>query len=228
MRWIHAAGIGLGIAGGAFIGWLARGAASPSAAEAPAGPAAAFAALPDVRQSTTYSCGASVLQAILLYYGIEEREDALMQAARTTEAFGTHPEDILRVAREHGLRAELREGLTLADLEAAAARRVPVVVALQAWTDSPGPDFDWSRAWEDGHYVIVVGLDEANVMVEDPSLLGCRGIIPRAEFLERWHDYEGDPPYDPADRADRAYVRMGMFIESGRPPAPGRPFCRVD
>jgi len=224
MKWTQTAGIGIGIAGGVFVGWLARGAAAPAGAPAPA---AAFAALPDVRQSTTFSCGASVLQAILFYYGIEMREDALMEAARTTEAYGTHPEDILRVAREQGLRAELREGLALSDLEAAAARGVPVVVALQAWTDAPDR-VDWARDWEDGHYVIVVGIDKDNVIVEDPSLLGCRGFIPRPEFLDRWHDYEGEPPFDPKDKADRAYVRMGMFIESGRPPAPGRPFCRVN
>ena len=68
------------------------------------------------------------------------------------------------------------------------------------------------------------GLDAASVYVEDPSLLGCRGIIPRREFLERWHDYEGPPPYGPSRRA---YVRMGLFIE-GRPAHPAHPYCRVD
>jgi predicted double-glycine peptidase len=72
--------------------------------------------------------------------------------------------------------------------------------------------------------VIVLGLDAASVYVEDPSLLGCRGIIPRGEFLERWHDYEGPPPYGPNRRA---YVRMGLFIE-GRPAHPAHPYCRVD
>jgi predicted double-glycine peptidase len=72
--------------------------------------------------------------------------------------------------------------------------------------------------------VIVLGLDADSVYVEDPSLLGCRGIIPRAEFLERWHDYEGRPPFD-AGR--RVYMRMGIFIE-GRPAVPAHPYCRVD
>jgi predicted double-glycine peptidase len=37
--------------------------------------------LPDVRQSKTYTCGPSSLQAVLMYYGIEKREDILAELA---------------------------------------------------------------------------------------------------------------------------------------------------
>ncbi|RPI99790.1 MAG: hypothetical protein EHM31_09480, partial [Candidatus Aminicenantes bacterium] len=40
-------------------------------------PTSLFASVPDVRQSTGYTCGASALQAILAYWGTEEREDRL-------------------------------------------------------------------------------------------------------------------------------------------------------
>jgi predicted double-glycine peptidase len=99
-----------------------------------------------------------------------------------------------------------------------------VICAIQAWSDAEVPGFSWAKAWEDGHYVIVLGLDAKNVYVEDPSLLGSRGMIPRAEFVERWHDYEGKPPYD---KADRAYRAMGIFI-SGLKPAPPPAFARVE
>jgi predicted double-glycine peptidase len=224
---------------GGFLGWKARdffGPPAPPAAFQAAAlktPAAAenrgsgltlLDGVPDVRQSTSFSCGAAALQAVLHYYGVEEREDRLMKELQTSSEEGTHPGDILRVAKAKGLRAALREGLAFDDLQAALDRGIPVIASIQAWKDEDGSAKSWADRWEDGHYVIVLGLDAASVYVEDPSLLGCRGIIPRGEFLERWHDYEGPPPYGPGRRA---YVRMGLFIE-GRPAHPARPYCRVD
>jgi predicted double-glycine peptidase len=218
---------------GGFVGWHARAIFGPPGAPPTATPAPfmnrgtglqLLDGVPDVRQSTAYSCGTAVLQAVLHYYGIEEREDRLMKELNTTAEQGTHPADILRVAKLNGLRAELREGLSFEDLKAALDRGIPVIAAIQAWKDRDKKEPAWENNWEDGHYVIILGLDEASVYVEDPSLLGCRGIIPREEFLARWHDYEGPPPFG-AGR--RAYVRMGIFIE-GRPPAQTHPYCRVD
>jgi predicted double-glycine peptidase len=170
--------------------------------------------VPDVRQSTGYTCGASALQAVLAYWGTSEREDRLATRLHSTPEAGTHPLDILRVAREFGLTAELREGLDLSDLETALASGTSVIVDLQAWrerTDSP-----WTETWDDGHYMVLLGMDAANLYFEDPSLLGRRGFIPRSEFMDRWHDYEGDPPLDPSDRK---YVRMAIFLKGDRLPA---------
>ncbi len=221
---------------GGFIGWYGRGLLGPVRSTSGPAPVAVASApqasgiprllegVPDVRQSTAYSCGAAALQAVMLYYGIEEREDSLMRELKTNPDTGTSPGDILRVARASGLRAALREKLTFADLEAALGRGIPVIADIQAWKDEEGLVRPWTERWEDGHYVVVLGLDEASVYVEDPSLLGCRGVIPKKEFLDRWHDYEGPEPFGPKRRA---YIRMGIFIE-GRKPAPPRPFQRVD
>ncbi len=220
----------------AFMGgWKARSifAPGPKAAE-PAKPkpfAAAFAdpillpGVPDVRQSTDYSCGASALQAVLHYYGFEAREDTLMKACKTTSRYGTQPAGIVRAAKEKGFTAKIREGLSLDDLAAALQRGIPVIADIQAWVDKPKPGSSWLKRWEDGHYVIVIGMDDTHIYVEDPSLLGCRGRIPRAEFIERWHDYEGEPPYD---KKDRAYVQMGIFIESAKKPVRGSSICPVE
>jgi uncharacterized protein len=209
-------------------GWQARGWLSPVSRLAEVGNVAPVPLLlrgvPDVRQSTVYSCGASALQAVLMYYGLEEREDELMKECRTTEALGTRPEGIIAAARARGLHATLKEGLDLNALEAALKEGVPVICAIQAWADSEVSGFSWAKAWEDGHYVIVIGLDADSVYVEDPSLLGSRGEIPRAEFLERWHDYVGDPPFD---KKDKAYQALGIYIQ-GRKPSPPPAFAHVE
>ena len=205
-------------------GWIAgtflplpvdRDAPAPAAtAVAPVLPDPFLASVPDVRQSTGYTCGAAALQAVLAYWGTSEREDRLVARLHSTPEAGTHPADIVRVAGEFGLSAELREGLTLDDLETALAAGTPVIVDLQAWRSETG--VPWTETWDDGHYMVLLGMDEENLYFEDPSLLGRRGFIPRDEFVDRWHDYEGEPPLDPNDRQ---YVRMAIFIKAGRLPA---------
>lgn len=186
-------------------------------------------AIPDVRQSTNYSCGAAALQAVLHYWGVDLREGELMVALRTDPERGTNPDAIVRVARNFGLKAGLREGLTVADLEDSLGRGVPPIVDIQAWTntDLKNSHFHWADDWEDGHYVVLIGVEGENLVFEDPSLLGTRGFIPRAEFLDRWRDYEGEPPYSPSDPGDRAYVRMAIFIEGANPALP-LPVTKID
>jgi predicted double-glycine peptidase len=218
------------------VGWIAgtllpvplfKGRAAPLSitslpASPPAGPAL-LEGVPDVRQSTGYTCGASALQAVLAYWGTEEREDRLAARLRSTPEAGTHPLDIVRVAREFGLTADLREGLALSDLESALAAGTTAIVDLQAWRERA--DIPWTETWDDGHYMVLLGMDGENLYFEDPSLLGSRGVIPRSEFVDRWHDYEGDPPLDPTDRK---YVRMAIFLRGSRPaPAALSPFSRV-
>jgi predicted double-glycine peptidase len=163
--------------------------------------------LPDVRQSTPYTCGAAALQAVLAYYGIEAREDDLARALGTTPEDGAPPDAIVRIARERGLTAEPREGMTLEELRRTVSRGEPVLVALQAWPDRPRSHF--ADDWDDGHYVVVIAVERDRVIVEDPSLLGSRGVLSRAAFLDRWHDQ---------DRR-RRWVHLGVVF-SGRKPAP--------
>jgi predicted double-glycine peptidase len=90
--------------------------------------------VPDVRQSTNYSCGVAAFQAVLSYWGGEDlREDVLMKMLNTTPQEGTPPENIVRAARDMGYEAEFRENLTLEDLEASVRAGVPVVIVGQAW-----------------------------------------------------------------------------------------------
>ncbi len=76
-----------------------------------------FRLLKATRQSTEYSCGASALQSVLSYWGKDVDEEDLMKLLKTTPETGTYPEDIIRVARELGFEAELRENLSIDDLE---------------------------------------------------------------------------------------------------------------
>lgn len=169
--------------------------------------------VPDVRQSTPYSCGASALQAVLAYYGIELREDELQRRLGTTPEQGTHPDRILALAGELGFAAQLQENTTLEQLQQELAAGRPVLVMLQAWRDPDEQSLSWSDTWESGHYGVVIGIDEHQVYFEDPSLLGSRGSISRQQLLERWHDYETTP------QGRRDYHR-GAILLRGKDPRP--------
>ena len=180
--------------------------------------------VPDVFQCTPYSCGATAFQAVLSYFNIEKPEAELMGLLGSRETSGTDPESMARVAKDLGLTATIRENLTLKDLRDSLDKGVPVIVAIQAWPDERPKDSSWKGIWEDGHYVVVIGVDERNVYVEDPVLLGTRGVIPVQEFLDRWHDYSGEPPLD---TTDRKWIGLGIFIQGGKPAA-REPFTHVD
>ena len=147
-----------------------------------------------------------------------------MKSLGTTDELGTDPESILRVARSYRLSVRMQEGATVQEISAALAKKLPVILDIQAWPESSSAGVRWDTDWEDGHYVIALGLDGTNLYVEDPSLLECRGFIPLKEFELRWHDYKGDPPYSPSKRS---YVRMAMFIEGKERSSP-TPLCRVN
>ena len=177
-------------------------------------PSVKLLAVPDTRQSTSYSCGAGAMQAVLMYYGDEYMESDLIQEMGTSPEHGTTPSAMAEFAREAGYNAEVRENLTLKDLEKAVEDNIPVTVAIQAWRESSLEELPWKDRWDDGHYVVVMGLDKNNVYFEDPSMLGSRGVIPRSEFEERWHDVEGD---------GRKYFGLGLYItaddQAPKPPA---------
>lgn len=171
--------------------------------------------LPDVRQTTDYTCSASALQAVLLYYGEEVGELELARELGATPADGAPPEAIVRVARAHGLTAELREQLRIDDLAQAVGRGIPVIVALQAWPNAPVADYH--KDWEDGHYVVVIAVEREQLIFEDPTLLGSRGVLSRRDFLARWHDQDGR----------KRWLQAGIFL-SGRPPRPPPPRQPID
>ncbi|MBI5242218.1 MAG: C39 family peptidase [Elusimicrobia bacterium] len=178
-----------------------------------------YLSVPIVPQATGYSCGAAVLLALLYYWlDYDGNESGLYAELETDPKEGTRPERIAEAARGHGLKAEMREGLTIPDIRAALKRRETVILDIEAWRSKTAPPLAWSEDWEDGHYVILVGMDAKYAYVMDPSAYTGYGWLPLDELLERWHDE------DIIDGKPRRSSRLGIFIRGNKPPkyAPGR------
>lgn len=163
-------------------------------------------AVPLVRQATHYSCGAAALLAILYYWDeYDGNESSLYEPLHTTEALGTEPYMIEKVAREKfGLEARYRTDVTLADLARALAAGETVIVDLQAWPEKEPRD--WRQDWDDGHYVVLVALDAQRIYFMDPSTAGAYAWIARGELEPRWHDVEEH------DQQQRHLSHMAIFI----------------
>ena len=181
-----------------------------------------FRLLKETRQSTEYSCGASALQAVLSYWGKDLDEKELMQLLHTTPETGTYPEDIERVARSLGFDAEVKENLTLDELEQATAMGNPVIILGQAWRSRKESDIAVTEDWANGHYVVVLAVDQDYVYFEDPYIRMGKGFMPRGAFEDHWHTVMG------GDLAKAPkLMRLGIFIRGEKPAQPQR-FKDVD
>ncbi|MDD5629864.1 MAG: C39 family peptidase [Elusimicrobia bacterium] len=173
--------------------------------------------VPITEQETSYSCGAAAALALLRYwqaYGGDEQ--SLYELLGTRPKDGTPPENIVRGLSQLGLQAALREGMTLDDLRAALGRGDSVMLDIQAWRADE--DTPWSERWDDGHYVVLAGMDEHYAYLMDPSTPDRYTYLPLPELLERWHDYED------RDGVVRRYDQAGIVVRGSQSlPRPSQP-----
>jgi predicted double-glycine peptidase len=141
-------------------------------------------AVPLTGQDTDYSCGAAALLAVLRYWGVGQdvEESDLYEDIDTTERDGTPPDAMAEEAEARGLKANYRGDVTTDDLKDALTAGLTVILDIQSG-DDPSSD-------DDGHYVVLVGMDDANAYVMDPASGGSYAWVPLDELDERWHDDE--------------------------------------
>jgi predicted double-glycine peptidase len=144
--------------------------------------------VPLTRQATDYTCGAAAVQSVIGFYGENIRESALAKELHTTPTVGTAYKNILSFAKRHGYKSSVYRNCSLDSLTKLVDAGTPVICLIQAW---PERKVHYATDWEDGHYVVAVGHDTANIYFMDPCTLGKYTFIPRQEFLTRWHDTDG-------------------------------------
>jgi len=150
--------------------------------------------IPDIRQNWDYDCGAAALRACATYFGMPGIEEIYMNDLGTSPTDGTSTVAILRVARQLGLCADVREKMEIDSLQRTLSNGCLVVCPIQA--DDPNSE-------EGGHYVVACGYNAADgtLTLQDP--LRGRVTIAEADFVRRWHDRGAD---------GREYVRYGIGI----------------
>ena len=161
------------------------------------------------RQTFDFDCGAKALQTVMAYYGVEVREDELMNALGTG-AEGTPIAGMVAVSRQHGFDVKASAGWTLREVKRIVDAGHPVIVLLQAWADRYMTLEDWRKDYDDGHYAIVIGWAKGVLLFEDPASFR-RTWLREREFLARWHDRD--------TKTNATYEHFGMVL-MGKEPAP--------
>ena len=173
--------------------------------------------VPITEQETSYSCGAAAALAVLRYWRVYAGDErSLYELRGTRPRDGTPPDNLARGLSWFGLESALRENMTLEDLRLALRRGDSVILDIQAWREDD--DTPWSARWEDGHYVVLAGMDEHYAYFMDPSTPQRYTYLPLAELLERWHDYED------RDGQIRRYYQSAVVARGAKPlPRPSDP-----
>jgi len=130
------------------------------------------------------------LQAILAYYGINERIDEVIKQVGTTET-GTPILNFEKVAEKYGLEAKTSE-MKIEDVKKYLDKKIPVILPLQAYGE--------------GHYVTAIGYDSEKIYFEDPESI-FRTYLTYEELNKRWHDIIGG----------KKYVNYGIAIFGKKP-----------
>lgn len=145
--------------------------------------------LPDERQTFDYDCGAKAAQTVLAYYGIDIREDRLLNFLGTTEENGTNVNRIIDLFKKFGL--QVKSGsLTIDELKSYIKSGYPVIMPIQAWTNDL-LQVNWEEDKDDGHYVIAMGYKDDKIIFEDPAQYD-KAYLTEEELEQRWHDFGED------------------------------------
>ena len=148
---------------------------------------------PELRQTYNYDCGASALQSVLVYYGVEEKEGNLFQKLETSEndfnLVGAKLYKIIEVAQSYGLDAKLIDNGNIQFIIDNINKGIPVILLIQAWKEDD--NIDWTTDFEDGHYVVAIGYTDDKIIFEDPADFH-RNFIYKDDLLDRWHAYDDD------------------------------------
>jgi hypothetical protein len=132
-------------------------------------------------------CGPATMKIVLGYFGIDKSEDELAAMMGWSKNLGVDDNGFKKAAEYLGFKAEIKNENTFKDIEYWLKKRVPVVVD---WFTRGRTDYTDSDV-SDGHYSVVMGLDDKNIYLQDPEIGGMR-TINREDFMRVWFDFTGE------------------------------------
>jgi ABC-type bacteriocin/lantibiotic exporter with double-glycine peptidase domain len=122
-------------------------------------------------------CGPASLKIVFNYYGVEASEKEIAKIAGSLKEKGTGLIGLIKAAKSFGFETMIKDNSSLFDLKKYLDKRVPVIV-------------DWFLE-DDGHYAVVSGLNEKEIILMDPAI-GKERKIPLAKFYRLWFDFPGE------------------------------------
>jgi len=144
---------------------------------------------PRLRQFQTNDCGIAAIAGVLAYFGINERENQLIEMSGLTSD-GLETVDVVRLLTVFGMNVDAGT-MSIDDIKTAIDEGYPVILAIQAWADDPNQVY--TNDYADGHYVVAIGYDDERIIFQDSSSYEHTFLTP-LELLDRWHDSDSGEP----------------------------------
>lgn len=138
-------------------------------------------------------CGPATLKMVFQFFGFLVSEEEIAKVASTTNEEGTTVRGMIRAAKHFGFNAFSKRNCTPNDIRRYLNKKIPVIV-------------DWF--WEDdGHYGVVVGMDEKNIILRDPSFWKIK--VKSLEMFDNrlWFDFPGN-----RIEKDRMIMRLMIVV----------------
>ncbi len=132
-------------------------------------------------------CRPASLKMVLAHYGVHKSEKEIAERCGRNSKLGTSDILIKRAAQSYGFNVEIKNKASFADIQKWLNKEVPVIVN---WFTRGRKDYDNSEV-PDGHYSVVVGLDNKNIYLQDPEI-GAMRTIKKDDFLRVWFDFKSD------------------------------------
>ena len=132
-------------------------------------------------------CGPASLKIVLEYYGTNKSEYELAQLCKFKEGLGVDDKGMKLATEKLGFKVAIKNNSSFEDIAKWLKKGVPVIVD---WFTRGRTDYGDSSA-ADGHYSVVMGLDDDFIYLQDPEL-GAMRKIDRNSFMRVWFDFKGE------------------------------------
>ncbi len=131
-------------------------------------------------------CGPASLKIVMDYYGMDKSEKELAELTKLAPGLGVDDKNIANAAKSLGFKVETQNESSFEDIQNWLEKGVPVIVD---WFTRGRQDYDDSEV-SDGHYSVVIGLDDEYIYLQDPETGGERKID-HEDFMKVWFDFMG-------------------------------------
>jgi ABC-type bacteriocin/lantibiotic exporter with double-glycine peptidase domain len=147
-----------------------------------------FIKLPIITQCNESSCGVACVQSILSHYNIGTYQEELYSKLKLDKENGIEIKNIIKFFKTNNFDVHVKTNTSINDIKQFLKNKIPVLTVFQAWKSDNIKS--WSSIWDCGHYSVIIGIDNNNIYMMDPMIIGSYGYIPIDEFEERWHDID--------------------------------------
>lgn len=130
-------------------------------------------------------CGPASLKMVLGYWRINKSEEEVAIVCNRDPELGTNDASLKKAAELYGLEVEIENNASFDSIQKWLDRKVPVIVN---WFSRGRSDYGDGEV-PDGHYSVVVGLDDTYIYLQDPEIGGLRRIE-CDDFMRAWFDFK--------------------------------------